>query len=97
MKDFDKTADELYQLCRRVQKETKNTVCFSIANYKNGVCLSIVIHNGMFNGNHEASSQYGIVDGGYDEEKNAIKAREHLNRLLIEKPCPYCEKVSHGE
>nr|DAG81031.1 MAG TPA: restriction alleviation protein [Caudoviricetes sp.] len=97
MKDFDKTADELYQLCRRVQKETKNTVCFSITNYKNGVCLSIVICNGMFNGNYEASSQYGIVDGGYDEEENAIKAREHLNRLLIEKPCPYCEEDSHGE
>ena len=42
--DFDKTVDELYQLCRRVQKETGRTVAFHFANYKIGCSLHINIY-----------------------------------------------------
>lgn len=97
MKDFDKTVDELYQLCRRAQKETDATVVFSIANYKSGTGMSISIRDGRNTGKPDDYARYAIVDSGYQEEENTVKAREHLNRLLIEKPCPYCGEVNHGE
>lgn len=90
MKDFDNTVDELYQLCRRVQRETDVGVAFSITNCKSGTIAGISINKSGF-------TVYSIVDGGYQEEENTVKAREHLNRLLIENPCPYCEEVNHGE
>ena len=34
--EFDKTVDELYQLCRRVQKETGRTVAFHFAKHCRG-------------------------------------------------------------
>lgn len=94
MKDFDNTVDELYQLCRRVQKETDTEVAFGIASYKIGNIINVSIYGAKAK---DGSDTYSIVDGGYEEEENAAKAREHLNRLLIEKPCPYCEEDSHGE
>lgn len=97
MKDFDNTVDELYQLCRRAQKETNATVVFAIANYKSGTAMSVSIRDGKRTGKADDYRRYSIVDGGYQEEENTVKAREHLNRLLIEKPCPYCEEVNHGE
>ena len=45
--EFDKTVDELYQLCRRVQKETGRTVAFHFANYKIGCSLHINISGGV--------------------------------------------------
>ena len=45
--DFDKTVDELYQLCRRVQKETGRTVAFHFANYKIGCSLHIKLNTGQ--------------------------------------------------
>lgn len=97
MKDFDKTVKELYQLCRMAQKETTAIVVFSIANYKSGTGMSISIRDGRNTGKPDDYTRYAIVDGGYQEEENTAKAIEHLNRLLIEKPCPYCEEVKHGE
>lgn len=94
MKDFDKTVDELYQLCRRVQKETDVEVAFSVANYETGNIVNVNIYDVKVEG---AFATYNIVEDGYGEKVNAKKAMEHLNRLLIEKPCPYCEEKKHGE
>ena len=94
MKDFDKTVDELYQLCRRVQRETDAEVAFGIASYETGNIINVNIYGANAKGTFVS---YDIVEGGYEEEENTVKAREHLNRLLIEKPCPYCEEEKHGE
>lgn len=90
MIDFNTTVDELYKLCRRVQKETDNCVSFNIVNYKSGKMLSISIYDGTFESGKEAKI-YSICENGYQEEENTQKAREHLNKLLLNKPCPYCE------
>ena len=97
MTDFDKTADELYQLCRRVQAETNTTVAFSIVNYGIGRYVTISIYNGMFEEKEKISETYNITENDHFGAEEAVKAREYLNRLLIEKPCPYCEEENHGE
>lgn len=90
MTDFDTSVNELFQLCRKVQKETDATVVFNIGRYKSGSNISISIREK----NHK---MYNIVEGGCQEEENAAKVKEHLNRLLVEKPCPYCEVSKDGE
>ena len=95
MKDFDKTVDELYQLCRRVQKETDMETYFSVSKCKSeGDAVNVCIKNARI---RSGFTMYCIINGGYQEKEEAAKAREHLNRLLIEKPCPYCEEEKHVE
>lgn len=94
MKEFDNTVDELYQLCRRVQRETNAEVAFGVASYEIGNIINVNIYGVKAKNDFNT---YSIIEGGYEEEENVAKAREHLNRLLIEKPCPYCEEVNHGE
>lgn len=46
--DFNKTADELYQLCRRVQEETQVSVGFEVMKYKGGKIAIVRIYDGIF-------------------------------------------------
>lgn len=94
--DFNKTVDELYQLCRRVQEEVRVSVRFEIVNYKAGQMLTICIY-GKKAGRISVTEMYNICENGYQEEENAQKAKEHLNQLLLNKPCPYCEVNENGE
>ena len=95
MKDFDKTADELYQLCRRVQKETNVSVGFEVINYEDGRIASVRIYDGIFTAKANMKMYY-ICENG-DEEENIQETKNHLNQLLINKPCLYCEEDCNGE
>lgn len=80
--DFDKTVDELYQLCRRVQKETGRTVAFHFANYKIGCSLHINIYK---KDSLREFDMYSIAEGGYQQEENVKKVTDHLNKILMDK------------
>lgn len=86
--DFNKTVDELYQLCRRVQKETGRTVAFHFANYKIGCSLHINIYKKE---SLREFDMYSIVEDGYQQEENVKKVTDHLNKILMDNKCPYCE------
>lgn len=86
--DFDKTVDELYQLCRRVQKETGRTVAFHFANYKIGCSLHINIYKKE---SLREFDMYSIVEGGCQQEESVKKVTDHLNKILMDNKCPYCE------
>lgn len=88
MTDFDKKVNELFQLCRKVQKKTDAIVVFNIGRYKTGNNMSISIRE-------ESNKMYNIVEGGYLEEENTEKAKEHLSRLLTENL--YCEVKKDGK
>lgn len=92
--EFDKTVDELYQLCRRVQKETGRTVAFHFANYKIGCSLHINIYKKE---SLREFDMYSIAEGGYQQEENVKKATDHLNKILMDNKCPYCEEDCDGE
>lgn len=85
--DFNKTVDELYQLCRRVQKETGRTVAFHFANY-NGCSLHINIYKKE---SLREFDMYSIVEGGCQQEESVKKATDHLNKILMDNKRPYCE------
>ena len=92
--EFDKTVDELYQLCRRVQKETGRKVAFHLANYKNECSLYIDIYR---KGSSREFDMYSIVEGSCQQEKNAKKVADRLNEILMDNKCPYCEGDCDGE
>lgn len=92
--EFDKTVDDLYQLCRRVQKETGRTVAFHFANYKIGCSLHINIYKKE---SLREFDMYSIVEGGYQQEENVKKVTDHLNLILMDNKCPYCEGDCDGE
>lgn len=92
---FNKTVDELYQLCRRVQEETQVSVGFDVMNYKSGKIATISIYDGMFKENADLKI-YHICEN-CDEEENIQKVKNHLNQLLLNKPCPYCEVNEDGK
>lgn len=92
--EFDKTVDELYQLCRRVQKETGRTVAFHFANYKIGCSLHINIYKKE---SLREFDMYSIAEGGYQQEENVKKVTDHLNKILMDNKCPYCEGDCDGE
>lgn len=87
--EFDKTVDELYQLCRRVQKETGRTVSFHFSNYKFGCSLHINIYR---SDSPREFDMYSIAEGGYQQEENVKKVTDHLNKILMDNKCPYCEE-----
>ena len=86
--EFDKTVDELYQLCRRVQKETGRKVAFHFTNHKIGSHLRISIFK---KGSSREFDMYSIVEGDYQQEEDAKKATNSLNKILMDNKCPYCE------
>lgn len=92
--DFDKTVDELYQLCRRVQKETGRTVAFHFANYKIGCSLHINIYKKE---SLREFDMYSIVEGGCQQGENVKKVTDHLNKILMDNKCPYCDGNCDGE
>lgn len=93
--EFDKTVDELYQLCRRVQKETDVSVGFEVMNYKDGEMVVVGIYDGIFT--EKANLKMYYICENCDEEENIQETKNHLNQLLINKPCPYCEGDCDGE
>lgn len=34
---------------------------------------------------------YSIVEDGYQQEENVKKVTDHLNKILMDNKCPYCE------
>lgn len=83
MSDFNAKVDVLYQLCRKAQERNRMTVNFSVTNYEYGRFMSVSIYNEFFDGDQKGV-MYNISENGYQEEKNFIKAKEHLERILRE-------------
>ena len=88
--EFDKTVDELYQLCRRVQKETDRTVVFHLA--KCSLCIDIYRKESL-----REFDTYGILEDGYQQKENVKKVTDLLNEILTDNKCPYCEGNCDGE
>ena len=40
---------------------------------------------------------YSIAEGGYQQEENVKKVTDHLNKILMDNKCPYCEGDCDGE
>lgn len=40
---------------------------------------------------------YSIAEGGYQQEENVKKVTDHLNKILMDNTCPYCEEDCDGE
>lgn len=93
--DFDKAVDELYQLCRRVQEEADVSVGFEVMNYKKQKMAIVKIYDGIFT--EKANLKMYYICENCDEEENIQETKKHLNQLLINKPCPYCEEDCDGE
>lgn len=93
--DFNKTVDELYQLCRRVQEETQVSVGFEVMKYKDQKVVTIRIYDGTFT--VKANLKMYDIFENCDEEENIQKVKNHLNQLLLNKPCPYCEVNEDGK
>lgn len=93
--DFNKTVDELYKLCRRVQEETQVSVGFEVMKYKDGKIAIVRIYDGIFTAKVKLKMYY--ICESCDEEENIQKVKNHLNQLLLNKPCPYCEVNEDGK
>jgi len=88
---FSLYADTLYGMCRRAQRETYKEVKFEVYTYAttdygkySGICVSVKEKNN--------STYYWIVEIASDMEENFKAAEKALNNLLLDAPCPYCEK-----
>lgn len=95
MKNFNKVIDELYQLCRRAQEEAQVSVRFEVMNYKDGKIVTISIYDGIFTV-ETGLKMYDIFEN-CDEEENIQKVKNHLNQLLLNKSCLYCEVNEGGK
>ena len=40
---------------------------------------------------------YSIAEGGYQQEENVKKVTDHLNKILMDNTCQYCEGDCDGE
>lgn len=83
MSDFNAKIDTLYQLCRKAQERNRTTVNFSVINYEHGRFVSVSIYDEFFDGDQKGV-MYNISENGYQEEENFIRAKKHLERILME-------------
>lgn len=91
--EFDKIVDELYQLCKRVQKETGRTIAFQFTNDMDICSLNIDIYK------KESLREYEIysIAEGYHQEECVKEVTDRLNKILMDNKCPYCEGDCDGE
>jgi hypothetical protein len=90
---FSLYADTLYGMCRKAQDtvpealvsfECKNFNCKELGRYR-AICVCITTSDGN-------RKYYDVCEALRDMEENFESAKAILNNLLLDAPCPYCEK-----
>lgn len=90
---FNLYADTLYGMCRKVQ-DTVPEACVSFEckvfnSEKLGAYRSICVGITEAGGGRK---YYDVCEALRDMEKNFTLVKIMLNNLLLDAPCPYCEK-----
>lgn len=88
--DFDDAIDGLYQLCRKVQKSGICTVGFEVQNFKEGETATVFVYEGLYVSRQTKLVKSFLITEWSSEEMD--KAKAYLNKLLLDKPCPYCDE-----
>ena len=90
---FNLYADTLYGMCRKAQDTVPEAyVCFEckifsskkLGTYRS-ICVGITIAGGI-------RKYYDVCEALSDMEVNFESVKAVLNNLLLDAPCPYCEK-----
>lgn len=90
---FSLYADTLYGMCRKAQDAVPEAlVCFEckvfssekLGTYR-AICVGIKTSGG-------SRKYYDVCEVLHDMEENFVSVKAVLNNLLINAPCPYCEK-----
>lgn len=90
---FNLYADTLYGMCRKAQDtvpkalvsfECENFSCKELGRYR-AICVYITTSDG-------SRKYYDVCEALPDMEKNFESVKAILNNLLLDAPCPYCEK-----
>ena len=90
---FNLYADTLYRMCRKVQDTVPEAlVCFEckvfssekLGTYR-AICVGIKTSGG-------SRKYYDVCEALHDMEENFTLVKIMLNNLLLNAPCPYCEK-----
>lgn len=90
---FNLYADTLYGMCRKAQDTVPEAnVCFeckAFSSEKSGtyrtICVGITTTEG-------SRKYYYVCEALRDMEENFVSVKAVLNNLLLNDPCPYCEK-----
>lgn len=90
---FNLYADTLYGMCRKAQdtvpKACVSFECRVFSRKKLGtyhsICVGITTVDGI-------RKYYNVCEALRDMEENFESVKAILNNLLLEAPCPYCEK-----
>lgn len=90
---FNLYADTLYGMCRKAQDTVPEAnVCFeckAFSSEKSGtyrtICVGITTTEG-------SRKYYYVCEALRDMEENFVSVKAVLNNLLLNAPCPYCEK-----
>lgn len=90
---FNLYADTLYGMCRKAQ-DTVPEACVSfecrgfsrkkLGRYR-AICVGITTAEG-------SRKYYGVCEALRDMEESFVSVKAILNNLLLNAPCPYCEK-----
>lgn len=90
---FSLYADTLYEMCRKAQDAVPEAlVCFEckvfssekLGTYR-AICVGIKTSGG-------SRKYYDVCEVLRDMEENFVSVKAVLNNLLLDAPCPYCEK-----
>lgn len=90
---FNLYADTLYGMCRKAQDTVPEVLvrfeCNTFNSEKLGtyraICVGITTAEG-------SRKYYDVCEALRDMEENFESAKTILNNLLLDAPCPYCEK-----
>lgn len=90
---FNLYADTLYGMCRKAQDTVpKACVCFECKVFnceKLGIYRTICVGTTTADGTRK---YYDVCEALSDMEENFESVKAVLNNLLLDAPCPYCEK-----
>lgn len=90
---FNLYADTLYGMCRKAQ-DTVPEACVSFecrvfSRKKLGTYRTIYV--GITTA-EESRKYYDVCEALHDMEESFVSVKTILNNLLLDAPCPYCEK-----
>ena len=90
---FSLYADTLYGMCRKAQDTVPEAcVCFECNTFnseKLGTYCTIYVGITTAEGSRK---YYNVCEALRDMEESFISVKAILNNLLLDAPCPYCEK-----
>ena len=90
---FNLYADTLYGMCRKAQDTVPEALvsfeCNVFRGEKLGAYRAICVGITTFEGSRK---YYDVCEALCDMEENFVSVKAVLNNLLLDAPCPYCEK-----